>query len=52
MIDEAIEHKFKLVMIRPNYVKLAKELLKNHEYVTVGTVISFPEVSKVNSFGI
>ena len=43
-IQEAIEHQFKLIMIRPDHVALAKEMIvKAHSKVTIGTVISFPE---------
>ncbi len=44
LIDEAIAHSFKLVMIRPEYISLAKELIKkNDSQVLVGTVIGFHE---------
>lgn len=43
-INEAITEKFKLVMIRPHYVSLAKEMIaKANSSLTIGTVISFPE---------
>lgn len=43
-INEAVAERFKLVMIRPNYVVLAKELItKVNSSLDVGTVISFPE---------
>ncbi len=44
LINEAIENKYKLVMIRPNYVTMAQEMIKaaNSETV-VGTVIGFHE---------
>ena len=43
-INEAIDEGFKLIMIRPNYVSLAKELIsKSNSKLTIGTVISFPE---------
>ena len=43
-IQEAIDHQFKLVMIRPDQVSLAKEMIvKARSKVTIGTVISFPE---------
>ena len=43
-INEAIRERFKLVMIRPQYVALAKELIFNaNSNLDVGTVISFPE---------
>jgi deoxyribose-phosphate aldolase len=42
-VQEAIAHNFKLIMIRPDQVALAKEMIKNAESkVTVGTVIDFP----------
>lgn len=44
VIQEAIDNNFKLVMIRPEFVKLAKEMiLKANSKVTVGTVIDFPK---------
>lgn len=43
-IAEAIDEGFKLIMIRPEYVVLAKEMiLKSHSTLLVGTVIDFPE---------
>ena len=46
LIDEAIAHKFKLVMIRPGYVSLAKARIQNEKSeVLVGTVIGFHEGS-------
>lgn len=43
-IEEAINQKFKLIMIRPNHVKLAKEMIvESRSKVNVGTVIGFPE---------
>ena len=43
-IQEAIDQQFKLVMIRPEYVALAKNLItKSNAMLKVGTVISFPE---------
>lgn len=43
-ILEAIKNNFKVVMIRPNRVELAKEMIqKANSKVAVGTVISFPE---------
>lgn len=45
-IQEAIDEKFKLIMIRPDKVKLAKEMIINaNSTVGVGTVIDFPEGS-------
>ncbi len=44
LIDEAIENDFKLVMIRPNFVKHAREIIdKANSEVLVGTVIGFHE---------
>ena len=43
-IQEAIDENFKLVMIRPDKVKLAKEMIVNaNSKVLIGTVIDFPE---------
>lgn len=43
-INEAIEEGFKLIMIRPNYVSMANEMIqKSKSSLTIGTVISFPE---------
>lgn len=43
-IQEAIEEEFKLVMIRPDKVRLAKEMItKANSKVLIGTVIDFPE---------
>lgn len=43
-IQEAIDENFKLIMIRPDHVVLAKEMiLKANSAVKVGTVIDFPE---------
>jgi len=43
-IQEAIDENFKLIMIRPDHVVLAKEMiLKAGSAVQVGTVIDFPE---------
>ena len=43
-IKEAIDEGFKLIMIRPDKVKLAKEMiLKANSKVLIGTVIDFPE---------
>ena len=43
-ISEAINENFKLIMIRPEYVSLAKEMiLKANSALLVGTVIDFPE---------
>ncbi len=44
LIDEAIANNFVLVMIRPEYVSLAKKRIANaNSKVTVGTVIGFHE---------
>jgi deoxyribose-phosphate aldolase len=43
-IQEAIDEGFKLIMIRPDKVQLAKEMItKAKSKVLIGTVISFPE---------
>lgn len=43
-IQEAIEHHFKLIMIRPKHVALAKKMIiEAASKVLVGTVISFPD---------
>lgn len=42
-IQEAIDHQFKLIMIRPEQVVLAKEMIqKATSKVSIGTVIDFP----------
>ena len=42
-IKEAIDEKFKLIMIRPDMVSLAKKMIvKAKSSLTIGTVISFP----------
>lgn len=42
-IQEAIDQRFKLIMIRPDHVRLAREMmLQSRSKVTIGTVISFP----------
>lgn len=42
-IQEAIDESFKLIMIRPEYVALAKEMVKaSCSKVNIGTVIDFP----------
>ena len=44
LVNEAIEFDFKLVMIRVNYISLAKEMIgKANSNVQVGTVIGFHE---------
>ena len=43
-VQEAIEEKFKLVMIRPDMVLMAKQMISAaHSKVDVGTVIDFPQ---------
>jgi deoxyribose-phosphate aldolase len=43
-VQEAIDHHFKLIMIRPKHVALAKKMITEAaSKVLVGTVISFPE---------
>jgi deoxyribose-phosphate aldolase len=43
-IDEAITNRFKLVMIRPDHVALAKEMIvQARSKLAIGTVIGFPE---------
>lgn len=43
-IDEAISEHFKLIMIRPEYVVLAKEAIaKSNSKLVIGTVIDFPK---------
>ena len=43
-IQEAIDEDFKLIMIRPNHVAMAKQMITDaHSKLTIGTVISFPE---------
>lgn len=43
-IQDAIDHNFKLVMIRPEYVSLAREMIDNVDSnVLIGTVIDFPK---------
>ncbi len=43
-IQEAIDEQFKLIMIRPDYVTLAKKMItKANSKVDIGTVISFPK---------
>ena len=44
LVNEAIEYDFKLVMIRSNYISLAKEMIRKADSkVTIGTVIGFHE---------
>jgi len=43
-IQEAIDEQFKLIMVRPEMVTLAKEMIiKAQSKVNIGTVIDFPE---------
>jgi deoxyribose-phosphate aldolase len=43
-IQEAIDENFKLIMIRPDMVSLAKKMITNaNSKVAIGTVIGFPE---------
>ena len=43
-VQEAIDEKFKLIMIRPDMVTMAKEMiLAANSKVTIGTVIDFPD---------
>lgn len=57
-ITEAIEEQFKLIMIRPKYVSLAKEMILNADSkLLIGTVIDFPKgqndlVYKINEANI
>ncbi len=44
LLQNAVQYKYKCVMIRPDYVLFAKQILaKNKRKVLVGTVIDFPE---------
>jgi len=44
LLQNAVKNKYKWVMIRPEYVAIAKKyLFKNKSKVLVGTVIDFPE---------
>lgn len=44
LLKNAVKHKYKCVMIRPEYVAAAKQyLVKNKSKVLVGTVIDFPK---------
>lgn len=44
LVNDAIEYDFKLVMIRSNYISLAKEMIRKADSkVTIGTVIGFHE---------
>jgi deoxyribose-phosphate aldolase len=47
-IQEAIDERFKLIMIRPDNVRLAKEMIaQSKSKLAVGTVISFPEGTSI-----
>lgn len=42
-IQEAIEHGFKLIMIRPEHIKMARKMIQDAgSKVVIGTVIDFP----------
>ena len=42
-IQDAMDHNMKLVMIRPEFVKLADQMIKEYDSgLLVGTVIGFP----------
>lgn len=44
LVNESIENNFKLAMIRPEFVAMAREMVKEaHSDTLVGTVIGFPE---------
>ena len=43
-IKTAVDHSFKLVMIRPSFVEIARDYIdKNESSVLIGTVIDFPD---------
>ncbi len=43
LVQDAIEYNFKLVMIRSNYLELAKKIIEKHKSdVLLGTVVDFP----------
>jgi deoxyribose-phosphate aldolase len=43
-IQEAIDEHFKLIMVRPNFVAVAKEMIrKANSVLEIGTVIDFPD---------
>ena len=49
-VQEAIDERFKLVMIRPEMVSLAKSMiLKENSKLDIGTVIDFPKGASVLS---
>lgn len=44
LIQEAIKEKFKLAMIRPNQIKIARQMIDSvHSKLLIGTVIDFPK---------
>lgn len=44
MVKEAIDEHFKLIMIRPEFVKMAREMVtKEKSLLLIGTVIDFPQ---------
>jgi deoxyribose-phosphate aldolase len=44
MYSRAIDENFKLIMIRPDHVALAKQMIvKSNSGLQIGTVIDFPE---------
>ncbi|NHN27482.1 deoxyribose-phosphate aldolase [Flavobacterium jejuense] len=52
-IEEAIQYGFKLIMLRPDFVALAKEMIvASNSRVTIGTVIDFPKGDKSTEFKI
>lgn len=52
-IEEAIQYNFKLIMLRPDFVTLAKELIvASSSKVAIGTVIDFPAGDKSTEFKI
>jgi len=43
LVNQAVKYNFKLIMIRPDYIKVAKQMIKEAKSsVLVGTVIDFP----------
>ena len=43
-IQEAIDEQFKLIMIRPEYIKMARKMINEEQSnLVIGTVIDFPE---------
>lgn len=52
-IAEAIQYNFKLIMLRPDFVALAKEqIVASSSKVSIGTVIDFPKGDKSTEFKI